>query len=684
MKSEVTISGNTKQFDKGELFGAAVKNFMKDGEDMAEQHQAQDQHEQTAEELHELKRIRREKLAELQAAGKDPFQQVRFERDHYTTDIHEHFDELEGKTVRLAGRMMSKRIMGKASFSDMRDRYGRLQLYIKRDNVGEDVYKGYKKFDIGDIIGIEGEVFRTQKGEISVSVTELTLLSKNLAPLPEKWHGLKDTDMRYRQRYVDLIVNPEVRDTFEKRSAIVREIRNFMDSRGFMEVETPCLNTIPGGAAARPFITHHNALDIDMYLRIATELHLKRLIVGGLERVYEIGRIFRNEGMDTRHNPEFTTIELYQAYTDYHGMMDITEDMVIHVCEKVLGSTKVMYQGVEIDFSKGWKRMTMAEAVKEYAGIDFMALSPEEALEAVKAKGLEIEKGKESWGDLMALCYDEYVEENLMQPTFITDYPVEISPLAKRKPSDPRLTERFECFVYGRELCNAFSELNDPIDQKGRFERQVALRAAGDEEAGMMDEDFINALEYGMPPTGGMGMGIDRLVMFLTDAASIRDVLLFPTMKPLDSDKKAEKAAPVQAEAAQAAPKAEEKIDFSNVEIEPLFQDFVDFETFSKSDFRAVKIKECEAVKKSKKLLKFVLDDGTGEDRVILSGIHEYYEPEELVGKTCIAITNLPPRPMMGIDSCGMLISAVHHENGEEKLHLLMVDPHIPAGAKLY
>ena len=681
MKSEVTISGNTKQFDKGELFGAAVKKFMKDGEDMAEQHQAQDQHEQTAEELHELKRIRREKLAELQAAGKDPFQQVRFERDHYTTDIHEHFDELEGKTVRLAGRMMSKRIMGKASFSDMRDRYGRLQLYIKRDNVGEDVYKGYKKFDIGDIIGIEGEVFRTQKGEISVSVTELTLLSKNLAPLPEKWHGLKDTDMRYRQRYVDLIVNPEVRDTFEKRSAIVREIRNFMDSRGFMEVETPCLNTIPGGAAARPFITHHNALDIDMYLRIATELHLKRLIVGGLERVYEIGRIFRNEGMDTRHNPEFTTIELYQAYTDYHGMMDITEDMVIHVCEKVLGSTKVMYQGVEIDFSKGWKRMTMAEAVKEYAGIDFMALSPEEALEAVKAKGLEIEKGKESWGDLMALCYDEYVEANLMQPTFITDYPVEISPLAKRKPSDPRLTERFECFIYGRELCNAFSELNDPIDQKERFERQVALRAAGDEEAGMMDEDFINALEYGMPPTGGMGMGIDRLVMFLTDAASIRDVLLFPTMKPLNGVKDEIGVNKTESEAPKAEP---EKIDFSKVEIEPLFKDFVDFETFSKSDFRAVKVLACEAVPKSKKLLKFTLDDGTGTERTILSGIHSFYEPEELVGKTCIAIVNLPPRPMMGIDSCGMLISAVHHEEGEEKLHLLMVDDHIPAGAKLY
>ena len=651
---------------------------------MAEQHQAQEQHEQTAEELHELKRIRREKLAELQAAGNDPFQQVRFERDHYTSDIHEHFDELEGKTVRLAGRMMSKRIMGKASFSDMTDRYGRLQLYIKRDNVGEDVYKGYKKFDIGDIIGIEGEVFRTQKGEISVAVTELTLLSKNLNPLPEKWHGLKDTDMRYRQRYVDLIVNPGVRDTFEKRSAIVREIRNFMDSRGFMEVETPCLNTIPGGAAARPFITHHNALDIDMYLRIATELHLKRLIVGGLERVYEIGRIFRNEGMDTRHNPEFTTIELYQAYTDYQGMMDITEDMVIHVCEKVLGSTKVMYQGVEIDFSKGWKRMTMAEAVKEYAGIDFMALSPEEALEAVKAKGLEIEPGKESWGDLMAQCYDEYVEANLMQPTFITDYPVEISPLAKRKPSDPRLTERFECFIYGRELCNAFSELNDPIDQKGRFERQVALRAAGDEEAGMMDEDFINALEYGMPPTGGMGMGIDRLVMFLTDAASIRDVLLFPTMKPLDKDKTEKAETKAEEKSVEAAPIVEEKIDFSNVEIEPLFQDQVDFDTFSKSDFRAVKVKECEAVKKSKKLLKFVLDDGTGVDRVILSGIHEYYEPEELVGKTCIAITNLPPRAMMGIDSCGMLISAVHHENGEEKLHLLMVDPHIPAGAKLY
>ena len=644
---------------------------------MAEQHQAQEQHEQTAEELHELKRIRREKLAELQSAGADPYQQVRFERDHHTVDIHEHFDELEGKTVRLAGRMMSKRIMGKASFSDLSDRYGRLQLYIKRDNVGDEVYKGYKKFDIGDIIGVSGEVFRTQKGEISVAVHELTLLSKNLAPLPEKWHGLKDTDMRYRQRYVDLIVNPEVRDTFEKRSAIVREIRNFMDARGFMEVETPCLNTIPGGAAARPFITHHNALDIDMYMRIATELHLKRLIVGGFEQVYEIGRIFRNEGMDTKHNPEFTTIELYQAYTDYNGMMDITEDMVVHVCEKVLGTTKVTYQGTEIDFGKGWRRMTMADAVKEYSGLDFMAMDGAQALEAVKAKGVEIEKGKESWGDLLAQCYDEFVEEYLIQPTFITDYPVEVSPLAKRKASDPRLTERFECFVVGRELCNAFSELNDPIDQRGRFERQVALRAAGDDEANMMDDDFVNALEYGMPPTGGMGMGIDRLVMLLTDSASIRDVLLFPTMKPLDSKKDE-----VKDEKAEEHPA--EKIDFSQVKIEPLFEEMVDFDTFSKSDFRAVKVEACEAVPKSKKLLKFTLNDGTDRKRTILSGIHEYYEPEELAGKTCIAITNLPPRKMMGIDSEGMLISAIHEYDGKEALNLLMVDDKIPAGAKLY
>lgn len=643
--------------------------------------------EPTQAELNELLRIRRDKLRELQEAGADPFEQVRFDRTNFTTDIKDRFEEMEGQTVRLAGRMMSKRIMGKASFADLSDRYGRLQLYVTRDALGEDVYKGFKKMDIGDLIGIAGEVFRTQKGEISVKVTELTLLSKNLIPLPEKWHGLKDTDMRYRQRYVDLIINPEVRDTFEKRSAIVREIRRFMDGRGFMEVETPCLNTIPGGAAARPFITHHNALDIDMYMRIATELHLKRLIVGGLEQVYEIGRIFRNEGMDTRHNPEFTTIELYQAYTDYQGMMDITEDMVVHVCEKVLGTTKVTYQGTELDFSKGWKRMTMADAVKEYSGLDFMAMSPEEALEAVKARGLEIEKNKDSWGDLLAQCYDEYVEENLIQPTFITDYPVEISPLAKRKASDPRLTERFECFVYGRELCNAFSELNDPIDQRQRFERQVALREAGDDEANMMDTDFVTALEYGMPPTGGMGMGIDRLVMFLTDAASIRDVLLFPTMKTLDPKKaenKAEKAA-VNGSAEDATVSAPSvQIDLSKVKIEPLFADDVDFETFSKSDFRVVKIEACEAVPKSKKLLKFTLNDGTDRKRTILSGIHEYYEPEELVGKTCVAITNLPPRKMMGIDSEGMLISAVYEYDGREGLNLLMLDDSIPAGAKLY
>ena len=633
----------------------------------------------------EEQEIRAAKLAAMQEAGEDPFQQVRFERTHYTTDILNNFDEMEGKIVRLAGRMMSKRIMGKLTFSDITDRYGRIQLCVKRDLLGTEEYKQFKKYDIGDIIGIEGEVFRTQKGEISVRVDSLVLLSKSLRPLPEKWHGLKDTDMRYRRRYVDLIVNPEVRRTFEYRSKIVREIRNFFDNRGFMEVETPCLNTIPGGAAARPFITHHNALDIDMYMRIATELHLKRLIVGGMENVYEIGRIFRNEGMDTKHNPEFTTIEVYQAYTDYQGMMDLTEDMVIHCCEKVLGTTKVTYQGTELDFSKGWKRMTMAEAVKEYSGLDFMAMDGEQALAAVKAAGYEPEKGKDSWGDLLAMMYDETVEENLMQPTFITDYPVEISPLAKRKPSDPRLTERFECFVYGRELCNAFSELNDPIDQRGRFERQVELRNAGDDEANMMDDDFLCALEYGMPPTGGMGMGIDRLVMFLTDSASIRDVLLFPTMKPLDkadAPQKEEKA--VYADAPAAVEAKPEVIDFSKVEIEPLFQDMVDFDTFSKSDFRAVKVKECEAVKKSKKLLKFVLDDGTGEDRVILSGIHMYYEPEELVGKTLLAITNLPPRPMMGIESCGMLISAIHSEEGEEKLHLLMLDDHIPAGAKMY
>ena len=495
---------------------------------------AEQQNQKQVEDLNHVLKVRREKLAELQEAGKDPFQITKYDVTAHSTDIKEHYEEWEGKEASVAGRMMFKRVMGKASFCNVQDLQGNIQSYVARDNIGEEAYKAFKKMDIGDIVGIKGDVFRTKMGEISIHAQEVTLLSKSLQILPEKFHGLTNTDLRYRQRYVDLIMNPDVKDTFIKRSKILSAIRKYLDGQGFMEVETPILVSNAGGAAARPFETHFNALNEDFKLRISLELYLKRLIVGGMERVYEIGRVFRNEGVDTRHNPEFTTIELYQAYTDYHGMMDITEDMVIHVCEKVLGSTKVMYQGVEIDFSKGWKRMTMAEAVKEYAGIDFMALSPEEALEAVKAKGLEIEKGKESWGDLMALCYDEYVEANLMQPTFITDYPVEISPLAKRKPSDPRLTERFECFIYGRELCNAFSELNDPIDQKERFERQVALRAAGDEEAGMMDEDFINALEYGMPPTGGMGMGIDRLVMFLTDAASIRDVLLFPTMKPLD------------------------------------------------------------------------------------------------------------------------------------------------------
>ena len=638
----------------------------------------------TEQELSELLQIRRDKLKTLQEEGRDPFTQTRFARSAYSDEIKADFDALDGKTVKVAGRIMSKRGMGKAIFCHIKDDHGSIQLYIRKDAVSEQEFADFRKYDIGDIIGVSGFVFKTKTEEISVHVEAVKLLSKSLRPLPEKFHGMTSTELKYRQRYVDLIMSDDSRRNFEIRSKFISYVRSFLDGRGYMEVETPVLNTISGGATARPFITHHNTLDIDMFLRIATELNLKRLIVGGIERVYEIGRIFRNEGMDTKHNPEFTTVELYQSYADFNDMMDLFEDLLSGAAMKILGTYKCTWQGCDIDLTPGWERLTMAEAVKEYAGIDFMALSPEEALEAVKAKGLEIEPGKESWGDLMAQCYDEYVEANLMQPTFITDYPVEISPLAKRKPSDPRLTERFECFIYGRELCNAFSELNDPIDQKGRFERQVALRAAGDEEAGMMDEDFINALEYGMPPTGGMGMGIDRLVMFLTDAASIRDVLLFPTMKPLDSDKKAEKAAPVQAEAAQAAPEAEEKIDFSNVEIEPLFQDFVDFDTFSKSDFRAVKIKECEAVKKSKKLLKFVLDDGTGEDRVILSGIHEYYEPEELVGKTCIAITNLPPRPMMGIDSCGMLISAVHHENGEERLHLLMLDPHIPAGAKMY
>ena len=634
--------------------------------------------------LNELLRIRREKLTNLQDAGRDPFAITRYDVTHHSAEILAAGDELVGKEVSVAGRMMVKRIMGKASFCKIQDKQGVIQCYVARDDLGEEAYAEFKKMDIGDIIGVKGFVFRTKTGEITVHTKELTLLTKSLKPLPEKFHGLQDTDVRYRQRYLDLIVNPEVRDTFVKRSQILREIRRFLDDRGFMEVETPMLVPNAGGAAARPFETHYNALDVDVKLRISLELYLKRLIVGGLERVYEIGRVFRNEGVDTRHNPEFTLMELYQAYTDYNGMMDLTEDMFRHLAKVVCGSTTITYQGTEIDLGKPFERLTMIDAIKKYSGVDFDTVKTEEEAKALaKAHNIAFEE-RHSRGDIINLFFETYCEEKLIQPVFIMDHPVEISPLTKKKPTDPTKVERFELFIYGREMCNAYSELNDPIDQRARFAAQDALAAAGDAEANHTDEDFLNALEIGMPPTGGIGYGIDRLVMLLTDSAAIRDVLLFPTMKPLDSDKKASKEVSAPAEAAQAAPEAPEKIDFSNVEIEPLFKDFVDFDTFSKSDFRAVKVKECEAVKKSKKLLKFVLDDGTGTDRVILSGIHEYYEPEELVGKTCIAITNLPPRAMMGIDSCGMLISAVHHENGEERLHLLMVDPHIPAGAKLY
>ena len=634
--------------------------------------------------LNELLRIRREKLTNLQDAGRDPFAITRYDVTHHSAEILAAGDELVGKEVSVAGRMMVKRIMGKASFCKIQDKQGVIQCYVARDDLGEEAYAEFKKMDIGDIIGVKGFVFRTKTGEITIHTKELTLLTKSLKPLPEKFHGLQDTDVRYRQRHLDLIVNPEVRDTFVKRSQILREIRRFLDDRGFMEVETPMLVPNAGGAAARPFETHYNALDVDVKLRISLELYLKRLIVGGLERVYEIGRVFRNEGVDTRHNPEFTLMELYQAYTDYNGMMDLTEDMFRHLAKVVCGSTTITYQGTEIDLGKPFERLTMIDAIKKYSGVDFDTVKTEEEAKALaKAHNIAFEE-RHSRGDIINLFFETYCEENLIQPVFIMDHPVEISPLTKKKPTDPTKVERFELFIYGREMCNAYSELNDPIDQRARFAAQDALAAAGDAEANHTDEDFLNALEIGMPPTGGIGYGIDRLVMLLTDSAAIRDVLLFPTMKPLDSDKKGEKRAEAPAEAAQAAPVVEEKIDFSNVEIEPLFKDFVDFDTFSKSDFRAVKVKECEAVKKSKKLLKFVLDDGTGTDRVILSGIHEYYEPEELIGKTCIAITNLPPRAMMGIDSCGMLISAVHHENGEEKLHLLMVDPHIPAGAKLY
>ena len=640
--------------------------------------------EEEEERLHEQVKVRRDKLAALCEAGKNPYEITKYDWDTKNQEIRDNFEALEGKTVRIAGRMMSRRVMGKASFMDLLDSTGRLQVYVRRDDVGEEDYADFKKWDIGDILGVEGTVFRTQKGEISVHTTHIKLLSKSLLPLPEKFHGLRDTDTRYRQRYVDLIVNPEVRDTFYKRSRILTEIRRYLDEKGFLEVDTPILVPLEIGASARPFVTHHNTLDMDMYLRIETELYLKRLIVGGLDRVYEVGRIFRNEGMDTKHNPEFTTVELYQAYTDYKGMMDLVEELYTRLAQKVCGSTKITYQGVELDLGH-WERLTMAESVKKYAGVDYYDWkSDEDARAAAKAKNVEV-PADATKGTVLAEFFDAYVEENLIQPTFIYDYPVENSPLAKRKPEDPAFTERFEYFICATEYGNAFSELNDPIDQKARFERQVeAKRHEEPNTRAEVDYDFVTALEYGMAPTGGLGFGVDRLVMLLTDSASIRDVLLFPTMKPLDSDKKVSKEVSAPAEATQTAPVVEEKIDFSNVQIEPLFQDQVDFDTFSKSDFRAVKVKECEAVKKSKKLLKFVLDDGTGTDRVILSGIHEYYEPEELVGKTCIAITNLPPRAMMGIDSCGMLISAVHHENGEEKLHLLMVDPHIPAGAKLY
>ena len=650
---------------------------------MAEQKNPQAQPELS---LSEQTRIRREKLTNLQAEGQNPFEITRFDWDATSQQIKDNFDAMEGKPVKVAGRLMSKRGMGKVSFCDLQDRDGRIQLYARQDEMDEEVYKKFKKFDIGDIVGVEGEAFRTQRGEMSVRAHNITLLSKSLLPLPEKFHGLQDKELRFRQRYVDLMVNPEVKKNFVIRSQFIKFMRNYLDNMGYMEVETPVLNTIAGGAAARPFITHHNTLDIDMYMRIATELPLKRLIVGGMDRVYEIGRIFRNEGMDPKHNPEFTTVEMYQAYADFHTMMDIAEGILAGAAKEINGSYQVEWMGEQIDLTPGWRRLTMVDAVKEYVGVDFGAITDDaEAVAAAKAVGVELaDAAEKTWGNALYACFDQKVEEKLIQPTFITMYPVEVSPLTKRSPADPRLTERFELFICHSELANAYSELNDPIDQRQRFEKQVEQRERGDDETEMLDEDFLTAMEYGMPPTGGMGMGIDRCVMLLTGADTIREVILFPTMKPLDSDKKVEKRVEAPAEAAQAAPVVEEKIDFSNVQIEPLFADQVDFDTFSKSDFRAVKVKECEAVKKSKKLLKFVLDDGTGVDRVILSGIHDYYEPEELVGKTCIAITNLPPRPMMGIDSCGMLISAVHHENGEEKLHLLMVDPHIPAGAKLY
>ena len=653
---------------------------------MAEQKKTQEQ------DLNQLLKVRREKLADLQANGKDPFQITKFNVTHHSMEVKNAFDELEGKTVTLAGRMMSKRVMGKASFCSIQDLQGSIQSYVARDNVGEESYKEFKKMDIGDLVGITGEVFKTKTGEISIHATEVTLLSKSLKPLPEKFHGLTNTDLRYRQRYVDLIMNADVKETFIKRSKILASIRNYLNGQGFLEVETPMLVANAGGAAARPFETHFNALDEDFKLRISLELYLKRLIVGGMERVYEIGRVFRNEGLDTRHNPEFTLMELYQAYTDYHGMMDLTENLYRHVAQEVLGTTKIVYNGIEMDLGKPFERITMVDAVKKYAGVDFNEIHTlKEARAVAKEHHVEYEE-RHKKGDILNLFFEEFVEEHLLQPTFVMDHPIEISPLTKKKPENPEYVERFEFFMNGWEMANAYSELNDPIDQRERFKAQEELLAQGDEEANTTDEDFMNALEIGMPPTGGIGFGIDRMVMLLTDSAAIRDVLLFPTMKSQGAAKNeannAAQSTPVAAKVVvpveETAAPAKVEIDFSNVEVEPLFEDMVDFDTFSKSDFRAVKVKECEAVPKSKKLLKFVLDDGSGVDRVILSGIHDYYEPEFLVGKTLLAITNLPPRKMMGIDSCGMIISATHLVEGREGLNVLILDDQIPAGAKLY
>ena len=636
---------------------------------MAQENQALDTNEQVE--------IRKEKLETLKASGKDPFVTTKFDVTHHSVDIRNDFDNLENKQVTIAGRMMFKRIMGEASFCNLSDRYGSMQCYVARDSIGEEAYADFKKYDVGDVIGVKGYVFKTKTGEISVHAEEVTLLTKSLRPLPEKYHGLKDTEARYRQRYLDLIMNQDVRNTFEKRSQILKEIRSFLAEKDFMEVETPLLVENAGGAAARPFFTHYNALDEERKLRISLELYLKRLIVGGFERVFEIGRVFRNEGVDTRHNPEFTLMELYQAYTDYNGMMDLTEEMFRYLAEKVCGSAVITYNGIELDFSKPFKRITMLDAVKEYSGVDFSTIITDEAAKAIaKEKNIAFEPHHKR-GDIINLFFEEFCEEKMIQPTFVMDHPIEISPLTKKKPGAEDRVERFELFINTWEMCNAYSELNDPIDQRERFAAQDALAAAGDEEANHTDEDFLTALEYGMPPTGGIGYGIDRLVMLLTDSASIRDVLLFPTLKSLNPDKKTSSSMSAES-------KPVEKIDFSKVEIEPLFADAVDFETFSKSDFRAVKVKDCVAVPKSKKLLQFTLDDGTGTDRTILSGIHAYYEPEELIGKTLVAITNLPPRAMMGIESCGMLLSAIHSEEGEERLNLLMVDNRIPAGAKLY